>query len=144
MASRLRLTVGDLRTILSGLRAAAGPDVAIAGMNYYVPELAGWLRGRTGQEVAVLIERLVNGFNGLLGQEYAAYGARVADVFGAFHSGDFTDRVRLPGVGIVPRNVATVCQLTWACAPAPRGPNEHANSTGYAIIAAAFLVALEP
>jgi lysophospholipase L1-like esterase len=141
MTSRLRLTVSDLRTILSGLRAAAGPDVAFIGMNYYAPELAGWLRGRTGQEVAVLIERLVSGYNELLGQEYAAYGIRVADVFTAFHSSDFTDRVRLAQVGRVPRNVATVCQLTWACARPPRGPNEHPNDVGYAIIAAAFLVA---
>jgi lysophospholipase L1-like esterase len=144
MAARLRLTVGDLRTILSGLRAAAGPGVAMAGMNYYVPELAGWRRDRDGQEVAVLIERLVNGYNGLLSQEYEAYGMRVADVFGAFHSSDFTDRVRLAGIGTVPRSVATICQLTWACAPPPRGPNEHANAIGYAVIAAAFLLVLEP
>jgi lysophospholipase L1-like esterase len=138
MAARLRLTVSDLRTILSGLRSAGGPAVQVVGMNYYVPELAQWRAGHTGQELAVLIERLVNGYNILLGREYAAYGAAVADVFAAFHSADFAHRVRVPGLGRLPRSVATICQLTWACAPAPRGPNEHANDRGYAVMAAAF------
>ena len=143
MAGRIRLTVTDLRTILSGLRAAGGPAVQIVGMNYYVPELAQWRQGRTGQELAVLTERLVNGYNLLLRAEYAAYGARTADVFTAFHSADFADRVRLPGVGRLPRSVATICQLTWECAPAPEGPNEHANDLGYAIMAAAFLLVVQ-
>jgi lysophospholipase L1-like esterase len=143
MAGRLRLTVGDLRTILSGLRAAGGPAVPLVGMNYYVPELAQWRHGRTGQELAVLTERLVNGYNLLLSGEYAAYSARTADVFTAFHSADFADRVRLPGVGRLPRSVATVCKLTWECAPAPQGPNEHANDLGYAIMAAAFLLVVQ-
>jgi lysophospholipase L1-like esterase len=143
MAGRLRLTVADLRTILSGLRAAGGPSVQLVGMNYYVPELAEWRQGRTGQELAVLTERLVNGYNILLRAEYAAYGARTADVFTAFHSSDFSDRVRLPGVGALPRSVATICQLTWECAAAPEGPNEHANDLGYAIMAAAFLLVVQ-
>ena len=143
MAGRLRLTVADLRTILSGLRAAGGPAVQLVGMNYYVPELAEWRQGRTGQELAVLTERLVNGYNLLLRGEYAAFGARTADVFTAFHSADFSDRVRLPGIGALPRSVATICRLTWECAPAPEGPNEHANDLGYAIMAAAFLLAVQ-
>jgi hypothetical protein len=65
-------------------------------------------------------------------------------VFTAFHSADFADRVRLPGVGALPRSVATICQLTWACAAAPQGPNEHANDLGYAIMAAAFLLVVQP
>jgi lysophospholipase L1-like esterase len=141
MSSRVRLTVDDLRTILSGLRAAGGRHVKIIGMNYYVPELAGWLHGRNGQEIAVLTERLVDGYNGLLTRMYQRYGARVANVFAAFHSADFTDRVRLPRFGAVPRNVATICQLTWSCTRPLHRANEHANDTGYAIIALAFLLA---
>ena len=141
MSSRVRLTVDDLRTILSGLRAAGGPKIKIIGMNYYVPELAGWFEGKSGQEIAVLTERLVDGYNSLLSRTYQRYGARVANVFAAFHSGDFTDRVHLPQFGAIPRNVATICQLTWACPRGPHRPNEHANGTGYAIIALAFLLA---
>jgi lysophospholipase L1-like esterase len=141
MNSRVRLTVSDLRTILSGLRAAGGRAVKIIGMNYYVPELAGWLGGMASKEIAVLMERLVHGYNSLLSRVYHHYGAHVANVFAAFHSSDFTDRVRLPQIGTVPRNVATICRLTWACSRAPQGPNEHANNIGYAIIALAFLLA---
>jgi lysophospholipase L1-like esterase len=141
MSSRVRLTVENLRTILSRLRAAGGPHVRIIGMSYYVPELAGWLRGTIGQVVAVLTERLVQGYNSLLTGEYHHYHARVANVFGAFHSADFTDRVRLAPYGTVPRNVATVCDLTWACSRPPEQPDEHANSLGYDIIARAFLLA---
>jgi lysophospholipase L1-like esterase len=144
MAARLRLTVADLRTILSGLRAAGGPAVQVVGMNYYVPELAQWRSGHNGQELAVLIERLVNGYNVLLSREYAAYGARTADVFTAFHSADFAHRVRVPGSGRLPRSVATICQLTWECAPAPDGPNEHANDRGYAVMATAFRAVVRP
>ncbi len=141
MRTRVRETVIDLNKILAGLRAAGGRQVTIIGMNYYVPELAGWFDGKGGKEIAVLTERLVNGYNRLLVGAFRHYHVRVANVFRAFHSGDFTDHVRLPGIGRVPRNVATICQLTWACAQAPRGPNEHANDTGYAIIALAFLLA---
>ena len=141
MRTRVRQTVIDLDKILTGLRSAGGRRVRIIGMNYYVPELAGWLDGIRGQEIAVLTERLVRGYNSLLAGAFRRYHAGVANVFRAFHSADFTDQVRLPGIGRVPRNVATVCQLTWACARAPRGPNEHANDTGYAIIALAFLLA---
>ena len=64
------------------------------------------------------------------------------NVFGAFHSGDFTDKVRVPGIGTVPRNVAAICLWTWECAASPRGPNEHARPIGYGVIALAFLLAL--
>lgn len=137
----LKLTQSDLRTIMAGLRSAAGPDVTILAMSYYVPELAGWLDGKTGKEIAVLTERLVAGYNRLLAGIYRRYGARIANVFGAFHSSDFTDQVRLDGYGLLPRNVATICEWTWSCANWPRGPNEHANDIGYGVIALAFLLA---
>jgi lysophospholipase L1-like esterase len=141
MSSRVRLTVADLRTVLSGLRAAGGHKVKIIGMNYYVPELAGWLGGMGSKEIAVLMERLVHGYNNLLTRVYHHYHARVANVFAAFHSSDFSDRVHLAQIGTMPRNVASICRLTWACARAPEGPNEHANNIGYSIIALAFLLA---
>ena len=37
-----------------------------------------------------------------------------------------------------PLNVARICQWTWMCAPAPVGPNIHANDAGYAVMAQAF------
>lgn len=141
MGTSITGTKSDLRKIMGSLRAAAGRSVPIIAMSYYVPELAGWLDGLTGKEIAVLTERLVAAYNKLLAGIYRHYGARVADVFGAFHSGDFTDKVRLPGYGMLPRNVATICEFTWACARWPQGPNEHANDLGYGVIALAFLLA---
>jgi len=106
-----------------------------------VPALAEWRNGFLGQELARLSERLVVVYNQLLASVYEKFGARVANVFGAFHSGDFTDQVRVPGIGTLPRNVAAICLWTWECAPAPRGPNEHARAIGYGVIALAFLLA---
>jgi lysophospholipase L1-like esterase len=134
-------TVANLTKIMSSLRSAAGARVAIIGMNYYVPALSQWLDGPLGQQLARLSERLVVGYNSLLTAVYQHYGARVANVFGAFHSADFTDRARVPGIGTVPRNVAAICLWTWECAKAPRGPNEHARPAGYGVIAHAFLLA---
>jgi len=131
--------VSRLSTIMARLRAAAGPGVRIVGMSYYLPALAEWLDGTPGQAIAWLSERLAADYNDLLAAVYTASGARVADVFGAFDTADFGNRVTLPGVGTVPRNVARICQWTWACAIPPRGPNQHANRAGYAVIAGAFL-----
>jgi lysophospholipase L1-like esterase len=134
-------TVANLTKIMSTIRAAAGRPVRIIGMNYYVPALAEWRDGFAGQELARLSERLVVVYNRLLAFVYQKFGAGVANVFGAFHSGDFTDQVQVPGIGTLPRNVAAVCLWTWECAPAPRGPNEHARAIGYGVIALAFLLA---
>jgi lysophospholipase L1-like esterase len=134
-------TTDNLTKIMTRLRAAAGPAVRVIGMNYYVPALAEWRDGLLGQQIARLADRLVVGYNRLLTRIYTSYDARVADVFGAFHSADFTDRVTLPGLGRLPRNVATICMYTWECAAAPRGPNEHAREIGYGVIALAFLLA---
>src|SRR6476661_7809600 len=67
----------------------------------------------------------------------AGSGVRVANVFGAFETSDFTR----PAGTSVPRNVARLCQWTWECAAPPRGPNQHANQAGYQVIARAFLQA---
>jgi lysophospholipase L1-like esterase len=134
--------IANLATIMTRLREASGPGVRIAGMSYYLPALAQWRDGRLGQAVAWLTERLAVGYNTLLQRVYVRSGARVADVFGAFDTSNFAQRVAKPGIGTVPRNVALLCQWTWACAAPPRGPNQHANQAGYAVIARAFLQAI--
>ena len=136
----LPTVVANLTEIMTDLRAAGG-NVRIIGMTYYVPELAAWLTGPAGQEFATASEQLVVTFNGLLSNVYQQFGARIADGFSAFQSADFTDQVTLPNIGTVPRNVALICKWTWECASAPRGPNEHANAIGYGVIALTFLLA---
>jgi lysophospholipase L1-like esterase len=133
--------VRNLTTILARLRAAGGAGVRMVGMSYYLPALAVWRSGATGRALAWVTERLAAGYNDLLGRAYAAAGVRVANVFGAFSTSDFGNDVTLAGVGTVPRNVALICQWTWACASPPRGPNQHANQAGYGVIARAFRTA---
>jgi hypothetical protein len=141
MSRQVPDTTRNLARILGALRAAGGRKLDIIGMSYYDPELAFWRYGREGEELAALSERLVASYNRLLGRVYHRYRVHVADVFAAFHTADFADNVRLRGIGILPRNVAAVCQWTWSCAQYPRGPNEHANNIGYGIIALAFFQA---
>jgi lysophospholipase L1-like esterase len=125
--------VTHLTTIMARLTAAAGPGVRIAGMNYYLPALAEWRNGLPGHMVAWAAERLAATYNNLLDRVYVNSGARVANVFGAFDTADFTSQ------GALPLNVARLCQWTWECAAPPRGPNQHANQAGYQVIARTFL-----
>ncbi len=133
--------VSNLNSILAQLHAAAGPGVRIVGMSYYLPALAEWRSGLPGQAVAWVSEKLATVFNDMLNRAYASSGVRVANVFGAFETSNFGNRAAVPGIGTVPRNVALICQWTWACASPPRGPNQHANEAGYGVIARAFLSA---
>jgi lysophospholipase L1-like esterase len=131
----------NLDTILSRLRAAAGPDVRIVGMSYYLPALAEWRDGVPGEAIARVSEWLASVYNDMLDRAYAKSDVRVANVFGAFETSDFGNPAAVPGIGTVPRNVALICQWTWECASPPRGPNQHANQAGYGVIARAFLSA---
>ena len=128
--------VSHLGTITARLKAAAGPGVRIVGMTYYLPALAEWHDGLPGRLVARTAVRLAAVYNHLLGNVYTNSGARVANVFGAFETSDFT-----AGPQNVPRNVALLCRWTWACAAPPRGPNQHANQAGYQVIARTVLQA---
>jgi lysophospholipase L1-like esterase len=141
ISSRITQTERNMVSIMSSLRAAAGQRVLMVGMTYYVPELGLWKRSQTDKELALLTEGFAAGVNHLLVARYHRYGARVADVFDAFKSADFsgaTGRAHQRPSSAVPPNVLAVCSLTWMCAPRPRGPNEHANDAGYHVIAKAF------
>jgi lysophospholipase L1-like esterase len=130
-------TVIRLGRIMAQLRGAY--PGTIIGMSYYVPQLAGWLQGtKAGRQLARASVLLGGAFNSQLGSVFTKFGAPVADVFTAFRTKDFTDKVNTPAFGIVPLNVATLCSYTWMCAPPPVGPNEHANVLGYGVIANTF------
>jgi lysophospholipase L1-like esterase len=138
LSNRVTETERNINTILARLRSAAGPGVLIVGMTYYVPELALWRKGQEGKQLALLTEGLAAGVNQLLVKRYHHYGARVANVFGAFKSMDFGKVKAEAKVRGLPPNVQTVCSLTWMCTAWPRGPNEHANDAGYLVIARTF------
>jgi lysophospholipase L1-like esterase len=133
----------NLPVILSQLRAAAGPDVPIVGMTIYNPFLAYWFGGTDGQAFArASASQLLGPVNALLRGIYVGSGDGVADIERAFSSNDFDTQVTLPGAGTIPLNVARICMWTWVCAPAPYGPDNHANADGYGVIARAFADAL--
>jgi lysophospholipase L1-like esterase len=135
--------VTHLATIMDRLKAASEKGagevggVRIVGMTYYLPALAEWHSGLPGRMVARVAAKLAATYNRLLTRVYVKSGARVADVFGVFETADFGT----PADSSVPRNVARLCQWTWACAAPPRGPNQHANQAGYQVIAGTFLQA---
>jgi|SRR6266566_497294 lysophospholipase L1-like esterase len=119
----------NLPMILSALRDAAGPDVPIIGMNFYDPFLVIWF----SDPAALPAEALsAVGFNTVLASIYTAAGDPVADVGSAFSTTDFTL------VGGIPLDVLRICQWTWMCASPPLGPDIHANTAGYGVIAQAF------
>jgi lysophospholipase L1-like esterase len=128
----------NLAAIMTELRTAGGTSLKIVGMTYYVPELAEWLAGGTGQQIAEAAPELGSIFGQDLRVIYKKFGAPVASLFQAFDTKD-TKLVTLPAFGKVPKNVAMVCYYTWECAPKPQGPNEHANVLGYGLIANTFL-----
>jgi hypothetical protein len=122
--------------ILARLRAAAGPDVPIVGMTYYAVGLPDvWNATHDLTQVQAYLAQL-NAFNGLLEFIYATFGDPVADVAGAFQVNDTTL------VDGTPPDVLRECQWTWQCAGPPHGPDIHANSEGYGVVAGAFEEAL--
>ncbi len=132
----------NLPVILAALRQAAGPNVPIVGMTIYNPFLANWLLGPDGQALAIAsASQLMGPVNAVLRGLFEASGARVADLETAFSSNDFT-LISVPGFGTLPLNVVRICQWTWVCAPAPLGPDNHANADGYGVIAGAFAIEL--
>jgi len=133
-------TIGvNLPRILSALREAAGATTPIVGATIYDAVLGAWLLGPEGRALAVASVPAFTTVNGFLTSIYMAAGMPVADVAGAFSTSDFTP---IPELGGLPLNVARICQWTWVCAPAPFGPDNHANADGYAAIAGAFAAAL--
>jgi lysophospholipase L1-like esterase len=117
--ARLALVAEHLAVILAELRAAAGPGVPIIGMTYY-------------NVFAPLgdpdLDAAVAGATAGLESTYAAAGVPVADVAGAFHNGE------------QPLSTALVCAWTWFCTHG----NVHPNTTGYGVIAHAFLERVQP
>jgi lysophospholipase L1-like esterase len=118
----------NLSLILSALREAVGPNVPIVGMNYYDPFLAFWFSDPTAAQTT---EQMGVQLNTVLGSVYGAAGDPVADVETAFSTTDWTL------VDSIPLNVLRICQWTWMCDPT-YGPDLHANTAGYGVIAQAF------
>ena len=128
----------DLASVLETLSSAADPATTIVGMNYYNPYLASWLDGPSGQSLATDSAAAAVVFNDSLSTTYETAGIFMANVYGAFESDDFSTMVPTtmpPPNDMLPVSVANICTLTYMCAPAPVGPDVHANVAGYSLIA---------
>ena len=135
----------DLATVLAALGTAAGPGTTIVGMNYYNPYLNSWLDGAAGQTLAMESAQAAVVFNDALATTYGTAGIPMADVYGAFASDDFTTIVSSPLPAPndqLPLSVANICMFTYQCDAPPVGPDIHANTAGYALIAATMEAAL--
>ena len=131
----------NLPVIMRRLRRAAAPGTPMAAMTLYNPFLALYLTPG-GHAEAVASDEYAHNVNEGLARLYRASGFRVAHVDTAFHTYDISRKTSLAGAARpVPVAVAEVCRLTWMCAPAPAGPNIHANKAGYGLIARAFATA---
>ena len=131
----------QLPVILSALRAAGSPRLRIVGIGHYDPYLGSYLRGPTGRVLAPESVDAVTRLDQALRSIYAADGIPMADVAGSFDTAS-TDPTMMSGVGIVPRDVARICALTWMCSAKPFGPNQHPNADGYRVISQAIKAAL--
>jgi lysophospholipase L1-like esterase len=141
LANGLTVIKQNLPTILTALRAAAGKDVPIVGMNCYNPHLAHWLlQGKGGVVTDSLKATLM--LNDTLAMIYTG-ALLVPDVEGAFSTTHFTPKVQTD-FGTIPLNVALICQWTWMCPASGIDSYTHPNTEGYGIIAGAIHQVLPP
>jgi lysophospholipase L1-like esterase len=122
----------NLPRVLRGLRRAAPRSTPIIGINYYNSFLGAWVRGSGGRALArrsVAVERRINANLGVI---YRRFHVPLANVEDAFATDQLHRYVHLSPYGRLPLAVARVCRWTWACR---RERDDHANATGYAVIA---------
>jgi hypothetical protein len=130
-----------LPAIAARLRAAAGPHVPIVGLSDYDQFLALWLRGPQGQAAARRSVGVITHLNAIVQSIYTRSGIAVADAGSRFATTDLRDFTPLRGQGRVPVAVERICAWTWACSGPPIGFDDHANGTGYAVLARVILAA---
>lgn len=138
---QLETVRADLSLIIQSLKSVAGPDVTFVGLGHYDPYLADVIRDAGDARFAAHSERDIDRLNGVLRYVYSSEDVPMAEVDDYFDGHDDSPTT-LAGVGVVPNNVAHICEFTWMCDPPPYGPDFHPNNAGYALIAAAIEAAL--
>ncbi len=128
--------------ILRRLRAAAGGQTPLVGLADYDQFWAFWLRGSSGRALARRSSDVISELNATLLGAYRKGGAVAADAGPRFAIRAERPLVSLRGHGRVPRAVARICGLTWACSGPPIGFNDHANGRGYRVLSATMYDAL--
>jgi lysophospholipase L1-like esterase len=137
IARQLPPILANVKTAL----AAHDPGALLYAMNYYDPFLgiAYSPGGVLASAAAAVTVGETTALNAVLARAYKAAGIPVANVAAAFKTGTVVPLVTYGGKRL-PLDVADVCRWTWMCPlPSTHGTaNIHPNTTGYAVIAAAF------
>ena len=131
----------QLTSILTVLKAAAGPNVTFVGISFADPYLAMAATGASGRVHARASLWAISQLDRTLATIYQSQGIAMANVAGVFHLHQTTLTTSASGARVM-TNVATVCHLTWMCAAAPFGPNIHPNAAGYEAIADSIIAVL--
>lgn len=133
VAGAMPVVEKNIKTLLSGIRKAAGPKVRIVGITYPDVILGAWVGTNPNQDLAklsvVAFEKLINP---MLKKVYEQAGGRFVDVTAA--TGAYTPFEQLTDVapyGSIPVAVAKVCDLTYYC----ELRDIHPKTAGYTVIA---------
>jgi lysophospholipase L1-like esterase len=127
----------QLSLILTALKAGVDPGTQIIGLDHYDPYVGRSFRSPADSAFIEGSVAVVGELNRMLKATYGAAGLPMADVSGVFDTAD-QEPTSFDG-HTVTRQVARVCALTWMCAPAPMGPNQHPNDAGYEAISRSIL-----
>jgi lysophospholipase L1-like esterase len=123
----------NLTTLLSRLRAAAGPTTRIVGTTYPDVILGEYLSPdpQKKQTAALSVTAFRSLVNPTLKAGYAAVGGTFVDVTAATGAyGSMADTTTLDPYGQIPVPVAKVCQLTFYC----QFGDIHPRTAGYTVI----------
>lgn len=134
LTGALRTVSTNLRTLLTGLRQAAGAQTRIVGITYPDVLLGNALSKdpklqSTAKLSTFAFQALINP---ALDSAYTAAGGRFVDVTAATGAyGSMTARTTLPPYGSIPVPVARICTLTFYC----QFQDIHPRTPGYGLIA---------
>lgn len=123
----------NISIIAARLRAAAGSSVPIIGLTYPDIDLANWLSGPGGIDIA---EQSITAFRGTINPEwkaaYASSNVTFVDVTAAFGAYiPLSQLVTYSTYGEIPYAVDRICTLTGICTKM----NLHPTNAGYSLIA---------
>jgi lysophospholipase L1-like esterase len=123
----------NVRTLMRGVRKAAGPRARIVGLTYPDVILGEWVAQPPNQSLArVSVDAFKNAINPALKARYKAVHGTFVDVTAASGAyGSLDAMTTLAPYGSIPVPVAKVCKLTYFC---ERG-DIHPHTSGYTLIA---------
>lgn len=130
--------------IAKRLRKAGGKKLPMAASTLYDPFLQSWFNGSGGQAIAkASVDLAQKQVNPAIAGAFKPSGFKVAKTDMDFQTYvPFSKTTAFNGQAGVPVAVASICKLTNMCKAKPVGPNIHATTTGYGVMAKAFRKAL--